>query len=174
MPQSSRRNYGEMAMKRFLNCSELIHGFIADWCVPGYGHNINWHWAIGKDAWSISEREGIVTFCYNQNIRKDIYIHSPILTNWGWVTHIPISELTIIGSDNGLSPGRRQTITWTNINWNLRKNFIDILSKIHIFSFKNCIWKCLAQWWPFYRSLNGLNTSVLTIFDSIRLSKAYS
>ena len=108
-------------MKRFLNCSELIHGFIADWCVPGYGHNINWHWAIGKDAWSISEREGVVTFCYNQNIRKDIYIHSPILTNWGWVTHIPISELTIIGSDNGLSPGRRQTITWTNINWNLRK-----------------------------------------------------
>ena len=25
-----------------------------------------------------------------------------------------VSELTIIGSDNGLSPGRRQTIIWTN------------------------------------------------------------
>ena len=28
--------------------------------------------------------------------------------------HIFISNLTIIGSDNGLSPGRRQAIIWTN------------------------------------------------------------
>ena len=33
-----------------------------------------------------------------------------ILTHWGWVPHIWISKLTIIGSDNGLSPGRGQTI----------------------------------------------------------------
>ena len=36
------------------------------------------------------------------------------LTHWGWVTHICISKLTIIGSDNGLSPGRLQAIIWTN------------------------------------------------------------
>ena len=30
------------------------------------------------------------------------------------MTHICVSKLTIIGSDNGLSPGRRQTIIWTN------------------------------------------------------------
>ena len=35
----------------------------------------------------------------NQNI--DAFIH------WGRVTHICVSKLTIIGSDNGLSPGRR-------------------------------------------------------------------
>ena len=29
-------------------------------------------------------------------------------------TSICISELTIIGSDNGLAPGRRQAIPWTN------------------------------------------------------------
>ena len=34
--------------------------------------------------------------------------------HWGRVTHICVSELTIIGSDNGLSPGRRQTIIWNN------------------------------------------------------------
>ena len=28
-------------------------------------------------------------------------------THWGWVTYICVSNLTIIGSDNGLSPGRR-------------------------------------------------------------------
>ena len=28
--------------------------------------------------------------------------------------HICVSNLTIIGSDNGLSPGGRQAIIWTN------------------------------------------------------------
>ena len=33
-----------------------------------------------------------------------------ILTHWGRVTHIYVSKLFILGSDNGLSPGRRQAI----------------------------------------------------------------
>ena len=36
------------------------------------------------------------------------------LTHWGRVTHICVCKLTIIGSDDGLSPGRRQAIIWTN------------------------------------------------------------
>ena len=28
--------------------------------------------------------------------------------------HICVGKLTIIGSDNGLSPGQRQAIIWTN------------------------------------------------------------
>ena len=36
------------------------------------------------------------------------------LTHWGRVTHICVSKLTIIGSDNGLAPWRRQAIIWTN------------------------------------------------------------
>ena len=36
------------------------------------------------------------------------------LSHWGRVTHICVSKLTIIGSDNGLSPGRRRAIIWTN------------------------------------------------------------
>ena len=46
----------------------------------------------------------------------------------GWVTYICISEVTIIDSDNGLSPGWRQAITWANVGilWNgpLGTNFI--------------------------------------------------
>ena len=38
-----------------------------------------------------------------------------MLTHWGWVTHICVGNLTIIGSDNGLSPGRRQAIIWTSV-----------------------------------------------------------
>ena len=37
------------------------------------------------------------------------------ITHWGRVTYICVSKLTIIGSDNGLSFGRRQGIIWTNI-----------------------------------------------------------
>ena len=36
------------------------------------------------------------------------------LNHLGRVTHISVDKLTIIGSDNGLSPGRRQAIIWTN------------------------------------------------------------
>ena len=36
------------------------------------------------------------------------------LTHLDLVLHICVSKLTIIGSDNGLSPGRRQAIIWTN------------------------------------------------------------
>ena len=45
---------------------------------------------------------------------KDIYNVITRLTPWGRVTHICVSKLNIIGSDNGLSPGRRQAIIWTN------------------------------------------------------------
>ena len=37
-----------------------------------------------------------------------------VLTHWGQVTHICVGNLTITGSDNGLSPGRRQAIIWTS------------------------------------------------------------
>ena len=59
--------------------------------------------------------------------------------SWGWVTHICVSKLTIIGWDNGLSPVRRQAIIWTNAGivliGTLGTNFSEILSEIHIFSF---------------------------------------
>ena len=56
------------------------------------------------------------------------------------VTHICVVKLTIIDSDNGLSPGRRQAIVWTNAVilsiGPLGTNFSEILNKIIIFSFK--------------------------------------
>ena len=69
------------------------------------------------------------------------------LTHWGRVTHICVSKLTIIGSDNGLSPGRRQAIIWTNagillytpwvkLQWNNWNSCIFI---------KKCIWKCRLE-----------------------------
>ena len=66
------------------------------------------------------------------------FLHS---THWGRVTHICVNQLTIIGSNNGLSPGRRQAIIWTNAGilliGPLGTNFSEILIEIHTFSFKN-------------------------------------
>ena len=62
------------------------------------------------------------------------------LTHWGRATHICVGKLTIIGSDNGLSPGRRQAIIWTNAGilliGTLGTNFSEILIGIKTFSFR--------------------------------------
>ena len=89
------------------------------------------------------------------------YAGSILLTHWGRVTHICVSKLTIIGSDNGLSPGRRQAIIWTNAGIllirTLGTNFSEILSAIHAFSFKKMHLKMSsAKWRPFCLGLNVL------------------
>ena len=62
------------------------------------------------------------------------------LTHWGRVTHICVSELTIIVSDNGLSPGRRQAIIQTKAGLlligPLGTHFSEISIGIQTFSFK--------------------------------------
>ena len=59
------------------------------------------------------------------------------LTHWGRVTHICVGTNTNIGSDNGLSPGKRQAIIWTNAGilliGPLGRNFSGIVSEIHTF-----------------------------------------
>ena len=45
---------------------------------------------------------------------KSIILTVELLTHWGRVTHFCVGNLTIIGSDNGFPPGRRQAIIWTN------------------------------------------------------------
>ena len=71
------------------------------------------------------------------------------LTHWGRVTHICVSKLTIIGSDNSLSPGRRQAIIWTNVGILLIRplgtNFSEILIEIHAFYSRKCIGKCSLE-----------------------------
>ena len=60
-----------------------------------------------------------------------------VLTHWGRVTHICVSKLTIISSENCLSPGRRQAIIWTNagilLMGPLGTNFSEILVGIETF-----------------------------------------
>ena len=89
-----------------------------------------------------------------------------MLTHWGRVTHICVSKLTIIGSDNGLSPGRCQAIIWTNAGilliWPLGTSFSENLIDIYIFSFKKMHLKMSSvKWRPFCLRLNVLITMPL-------------
>ena len=62
--------------------------------------------------------------------------------------HICVSKLTITGSDNGLSPGRRQAIIWTNAGILLIRplgiNFSEIFNEIQTFSLKKIRLKMLS------------------------------
>ena len=63
------------------------------------------------------------------------------------MTHICVSDLTTIGSDNGLSPGLNQC--WNMINWNLRNNCQGNFNRnsyifIQVNTFENVVWKMAA------------------------------
>ena len=87
-----------------------------------------------------------------------------ILTHWGRVTHICVSKLTIIVSDNGMSPGRRQAIIWTNagilLNGPLGTNFNEILIEIIHFLSRKSIWKRRMGNGGHFVSASMLNTIV--------------
>ena len=77
------------------------------------------------------------------------------------MTHICVGNLTIIGSDNGLSPERHQAIICTNARILLIEplgaNFSEISIEVQTFSFKKMNFKISsAKWRPFCLGLNVL------------------
>ena len=87
-----------------------------------------------------------------------------------WCIYTLITQTTI-GSDNGLSPGRRQAIIWTNagilIIEPLGTNFNEILIKIHAFSFTKIHLKMLSgKWRPFCLSLNVIRMFACALLQS--------
>ena len=86
------------------------------------------------------------------------------------MTHICVGKLTIIGSDNGLSPGRRQVIIWTSAGIllivPLWTNFSEIWIEIITFSFKKMRLKVSsAKWRPFCLGLNVLTLNKMVAID---------
>ena len=93
---------------------------------------------------------------------------------WGRLTHICVSKLTIIRSDDGLSPGRCQAITWTNAGilliGPLGINFSEIVIEIYSLSFKKMhLNMSSGKWRPFCSGLNVLIETLarghLAMFD---------
>ena len=83
-----------------------------------------------------------------ENVSNWSRYHAFWITHWARVTLI--CKLTIIGSDNGLSPGQHQAIIWTcagiELIRTLGTNFSEILSDIHTYSFEDMYLKMSAKW----------------------------
>ena len=110
---------------------------------------------------------GCINTGYNQSVA--------LLTHWGRVTHICVSKLTIIGSDNGLSPGWHQAIILTNAGMmligHLGTIFGEILIGIETFSFKKMHLKMpFAKWRPFCLGLNVLTLRYVSILFKFQIT----
>ena len=129
-----------------------------------------------RDIMHLGPHVSVILFyrsnCYSAIGRKFCVMQvMNCLTQWGWETHICVSDLNIIGSDNGLSPSRRQATIWTIagilLTGPLRTNFNEILFQIRKLSFKKMHLKlCSAKWRP---SCLGLNVLVHTRFDKLEV-----
>ena len=85
----------------------------------------------------------------SNNIQQHTFYYH--VTHWGRATYKCVTKLTIIGPDNGLSPGRRQAIIWTNAGIllirSLGTKFSEILSEINSFSSKKIPLKMSSGKW---------------------------
>ena len=91
-----------------------------------------------------------------------IHLFLSSLTHWGRTKYICVGNLTIIGSDSGLSPGGRQAIIWTNdgilsigpwrnkFQWHFYHKFKHFHSRKMEFKISS------ATWHPFCLGLNVL------------------
>ena len=101
-------------------------------------------------------------------------------THSGRVTHICVRKLSIIGSENGLSPGPRQAIIWTNVGLlligTIGTNLSEILIKIATFLFKKMPSKISsANWRPLYlTSMCQHHTCTITMTGQDRYCSAAS
>ena len=123
--------------------------------------------AIMKWMWFITCTPRTCRHSGLENISMTCVYSFVSLTNSGRSTHICINRLTIIGSDNGLSPGRRQAIIWNNdgilLFWPLGTNFSEISIEICIFSFWKMHLKMFGWWRPFCLGLNGLKQDPISL-----------
>ena len=83
------------------------------------------------------------------------------LTHWGRAMQMCVSKVTIIGSDNGMWPGRRGAIIWTNAGilliGPLGTNFNTILIDIKTFALKKTRLKMSSRKCSFRLGLNVSN-----------------
>ena len=140
-----------------------IYVKVMGWLLPWWHKHITCRLIV---SWTNFTEIWIYTKC------QPFYSGLNVLTHWGWATHICVSKLTIIGSDNGLSPGRRQAIIWTNagilIIGPLGTNFSEILIEIVTLSFKKMRLKMSSvKWRPFCLGLNVLILTVSSRHESI-------
>ena len=140
-------------------------------------YSIPWYCQSGKSP-CMTEMENVRGLPCRQSLQstQSIYLFESLisnwrLTHWGRVTHICVSKLTIIGSDNGLSPDRRQAIIWTNAGLLLigpsGTNFSEILIEI-IFIQENAFESVVCETAAILSRPQCVNATTSNIFGWIK------
>ena len=106
---------------------------------------------------------------YRYQVKGSHFVNSYFrLIEGEWRKYASVDSI-IIGSYNGLAPGRRHDIIWTNagllLSWPLRTNFSEILIKIHTFPFKKMHLKMSSR--KCRPSCLGLNVLMLNVWTFI-------
>ena len=103
------------------------------------------HYEVTSRSWC---PQGVWSNGHNGHFNLVCWYNHTLLTHWSRVTHICVGNLAIIGTDNGLSPGRRQAIIRTNAGilliGPLGTNFSEIWIGIQTFSLKKIHLKMLS------------------------------
>ena len=105
----------------------------------------NQHWFKERLGADHGTSRDLNQWCFSLSTHMGA-IQPQCVMHWGRVTHLCISKITSIASDNGLVPSRRQAIIWSNagillILWNLKRNsYIFIQGN----AFENVVWKKAA------------------------------
>ena len=159
--RTDKRKKMPFAVALRLNCGELH--VLLTYQIRRFIYQVIWY-----DIY-IDTYHPLYIFCVFWKLAIGIIVMSLLiviasLTHWGRVTHICVSRLTVTGSDNGFSPGRRQAIIWTNAGMLLIEplgtNFSENLIEILTFSFTKMRLKVSsAKWRPFCLGLNVLSQS---------------
>ena len=179
-PEQSKRRWFETPSRlSWHHCNDLDESKIE------FPSNLNSDWNFCSDMWSLHQccsypAYRIKSPSIYEMIIEVVFIQSPWLllrTHWGRLTHICVSKLTIIGSDNGLSPERRQTIIWTDaeilLAGPLGTNFSEILVGIQTFSFRTILLKMSLSGVPDFfdrnKILSGYDLSHYQVPHCIRV-----
>ena len=88
------------------------------WCRQATSHYLSQCWSRSLSPYDVTRPQWVNWTNADQVTRCHM-----VLTHWGRVTHICVGNLTIIGSDNGLSPcppSHYLNQCWNIINWTLR------------------------------------------------------
>ena len=136
-----------MAVSSTTSEPERMHSFNENkdqWSYSQYMYHVS-RWPV---AW---RSQSIDSYCIGPVLKQYLAPAPHRLTHWGRVTHICVSKVTIIGSDNGLSLGRRQAIIWSNAGILLIRplgtNFSEILIGVQAFSFRKMKLKMSSAKW---------------------------
>ena len=136
-------------VEKFISFIDGIKTSIRSLMVPLLTHLVSWICSLERCNWIINKWSVMILTHFMLND----------LTHWVRVMCICINNIIIIGSDNGLVPGRHQAIISTNAEILLIRtlgiNFSKILIDIHTVSFKKMHFKISSTKWRLY--LPGLN-----------------